>query len=140
MVKAEADKLKLSQEISYANLIRYVPDVLEIYRARLAANTEIKFKTKHVAAHELAVIFRQRAGIIQGDAPVSMNLFHRDQFTIGEFASILAPGIGFELQPFTSGQRKFFRLANRDALQIFERNRSDAVVGFNQQMFIGYAA
>ena len=89
-----------------------------------------------VAAHELAIIFWQRAAIIQGNAPVRMNLFHRDQFAIGKFASVLAFAIGFELQPLASGQAKFFRLANRDSFQIFERNRPDAIAGFDKQMFV----
>ena len=37
-----------------------------------------------VAAHELAVIFRQHPAIIQSDASVGMNFLHRHQFAIGE--------------------------------------------------------
>jgi integrase len=116
MAKAEAEKLKLWQKTSYANLIRYVPsgmyflrirvrgklirkslktdvlsvaklrlsdeekkyrqvaqrqqaiqrgrgqmnfnDALEIYRARLAANTEIKSKTKHYYKQRIDSLLR----------------------------------------------------------------------------------
>ena len=48
-----------------------------------------------VAAHELAVIFWQHPAIIQGNAPIGMNFFHRHQFAIGEPAPIL----GFDHWP-----------------------------------------
>jgi hypothetical protein len=92
-----------------------------------------------IAAHELAIIFWQYAAIIQGNAPVGMDLFHRDQFAIGDFASVLASAIGLELQPFASGQQKLFRLANRDTFQIFERHRPDAIAGLDEQMLVGDA-
>jgi hypothetical protein len=116
IAKADAEKLKLWQKTSYANLIRYVPsgmyflrirvrgklirkslktdvlsvaklrlsdeekkyrqvaqrqlavqrgrgqmnfdDALEIYRARLAANTEIKSKTKHYYKQRIDSLLR----------------------------------------------------------------------------------
>ncbi len=51
-----------------------------------------------IAAHELPVIFGQHPAIIQGDASVLMKFLHRHQFTIGKSASVLALGIGLELQ------------------------------------------
>jgi hypothetical protein len=56
-----------------------------------------------VAAHELAIIFGQHTAIIQCNAPIGMNFFHRDQFAIGEFATILGFVIGLELQSVASG-------------------------------------
>ena len=93
-----------------------------------------------VAAHELPVIFRQHPAIIQSDASVGMNLFHRHQFAIGKPAPILALGIGLELQSVAAGQGKFFWLADGDFIQFLERHRPDAVVGLNQQMLVGDAA
>jgi integrase len=121
MAKAEAEKLKLWQKTSYANLIRYVPsgmyflrirvrgklirkslktdvlsvaklrlsdeekkyrqvaqrqlaiqrgrgqmnfnDALDIYRARLAANTEIKSKTKHYYKQRIDSLLRTWPGL-----------------------------------------------------------------------------
>ena len=55
-----------------------------------------------VAAHELAVVFWQCPAIIQCDAPIGMNLFHRDQFAVGELAAVLALAVCLELQPVAS--------------------------------------
>ena len=93
-----------------------------------------------VAAHELAVIFRQRR------ARHSKQCVHRHEFVspspVRHWRVCVRPGfgIGLELQSVASGQRKFFRLANRDSFQILEWNRPDAIAGLNQQMLVGDAA
>ena len=57
-----------------------------------------------IAANELAIIFFQDTAIVQGNAAIGVNFFHRHQFAIGESASVLALSVGLELQAVASGQ------------------------------------
>jgi hypothetical protein len=90
-----------------------------------------------IAAHELAVGLVQRPTVRQGDASIRVNLFDRDQFAIDHLAPVRGVAIGLQLQPVAAGQGQFLGLANREPVKVFEGNRANALVGLNQQMFVG---
>src|SRR5438105_8563717 len=69
-----------------------------------------------VATNELAIILRQHPPILQRNSSIGVNLFDRDQFAIGQSATVLGFAVGLELQAVTVGQRQFLRLADGEDL------------------------